>query len=98
VNGVGGCPNVGGICIACTMPGFPDKYLPMMEPGLAAKLYARSARLSNGPFARYLRERRIRRTFDVEPVWRARGSELRSGYLAPSAAAADVGTPAAAEV
>jgi len=26
VNGVGGCPNVGGICIGCTMPGFPDRY------------------------------------------------------------------------
>ena len=25
VGGVGGCPNVGGICIGCTMPGFPDK-------------------------------------------------------------------------
>ena len=23
INGVGGCPNVGGICIACTMPGLP---------------------------------------------------------------------------
>jgi hydrogenase small subunit len=23
--GIGGCPNVGGICIACTMPGFPDR-------------------------------------------------------------------------
>ena len=23
VNGVGGCPNVGGICIGCTMPGLP---------------------------------------------------------------------------
>ena len=23
--GIGGCPNVGGICIGCTMPGFPDK-------------------------------------------------------------------------
>ena len=21
--GIGGCPNVGGICIGCTMPGFP---------------------------------------------------------------------------
>ncbi|MEO8707231.1 MAG: hydrogenase expression protein HypE, partial [Kofleriaceae bacterium] len=27
-NGVGGCPNVGGICIGCTMPGFPDKFMP----------------------------------------------------------------------
>ena len=24
--GIGGCPNVGGICIGCTMPGFPDKF------------------------------------------------------------------------
>jgi hydrogenase small subunit len=31
INGVGGCPNVGGICIACTMPGFPDKFTPFME-------------------------------------------------------------------
>jgi hydrogenase small subunit len=31
LNGVGGCPNVGGICIACTMPGFPGKFMPFME-------------------------------------------------------------------
>jgi hydrogenase small subunit len=31
INGVGGCPNVGGICIGCTMPGFPDKFMPFME-------------------------------------------------------------------
>jgi hydrogenase small subunit len=39
INGVGGCPNVGGICIACTMPGFPDKFMPFMEqapPAVAA--------------------------------------------------------------
>ena len=29
--GVGGCPNVGGICMACTMPGFPDKYMRSQE-------------------------------------------------------------------
>ena len=29
--GIGGCPNVGGICMACTMPGFPDKYMPFMD-------------------------------------------------------------------
>ena len=23
MNGIGGCPNVGGVCIGCTMPGFP---------------------------------------------------------------------------
>jgi hydrogenase small subunit len=31
VGGVGGCPNVGGICIGCTMPGFPDKFMPFMN-------------------------------------------------------------------
>src|SRR5579864_3304738 len=31
MNGIGGCPNVGGICMACTMPGFPDKYMPFMD-------------------------------------------------------------------
>jgi hydrogenase small subunit len=81
-NGVGGCPNVGGICMACTMPGFPDKYMPFVEPDTAAKLYAKTARLAHGPLVRYLRERRIRRTFDVEPAWRRRGSELTSGYRA----------------
>ena len=36
--GIGGCPNVGGICIGCTMPGFPDKFMPFMDepPGARA--------------------------------------------------------------
>ncbi|HYC71928.1 MAG TPA: hypothetical protein VEB66_12020 [Opitutaceae bacterium] len=31
IGGVGGCPSVGGICIGCTMPGFPDKFMPFMN-------------------------------------------------------------------
>jgi hydrogenase small subunit len=31
MNGIGGCPNVGGICIGCTMPGFPEKFMPFMK-------------------------------------------------------------------
>lgn len=31
INGVGGCPNVGGVCIGCTMPGFPDKFMPFLD-------------------------------------------------------------------
>jgi len=80
VNGIGGCPNVGGICMACTMPGFPDKYMPFMEPDTAARLYAKTARIAHGPFVRYMRERRIRRSYDVEPTWRRRGAQLTSGY------------------
>jgi hydrogenase small subunit len=81
-NGIGGCPNVGGICIACTMPGFPDKYLPFVEPDAAARAYARTTKYMHGPVIRFLRERRIRDTFDVEPAWRRPGKELVSGYRA----------------
>ncbi|HWF55987.1 MAG TPA: hydrogenase expression protein HypE [Solirubrobacteraceae bacterium] len=81
VSGIGGCPNVGGICMACTMPGFPDKYMPFVEPDLPAKLYARTARVAHGPLFRYLRERRIRRSYDVEPEWRRPGPELTTGYV-----------------
>ena len=38
INGVGGCPNVGGICIACTMPGFPDKFMPFMDEPPGARV------------------------------------------------------------
>ena len=38
INGVGGCPNVGGICIGCTMPGFPDKFMPFMNQPPGGKL------------------------------------------------------------
>ena len=83
VNGIGGCPNVGGICMACTMPGFPDKYMPFVEPDVRARLYPHTARLAHGPLVRYLRHRRIRRKFDVEPEWRRRGNELTTGYRHP---------------
>ena len=38
MNGIGGCPNVGGICIGCTMPGFPDKFMPFMDMPPGAQL------------------------------------------------------------
>ena len=44
--------------------------------------YARTARFGHGPFVRYLRNRRMQRTFDVEPEWRRRGAALTSGYEA----------------
>ena len=80
VGGVGGCPNVGGICIACTMPGFPDRFMPFVEPSPLGTLAARGARFTYGPVLRRLRERAIRRHFDVEPDWRQAGKRLQSGY------------------
>jgi hydrogenase small subunit len=38
INGIGGCPNVGGVCIGCTMPGFADKFMPFMNEPPGAKL------------------------------------------------------------
>ena len=40
MNGMGGCPNVGGICIGCTMPGFPDKFMPFMDEPPGGKVSA----------------------------------------------------------
>lgn len=31
INHMGGCMNTGGVCIGCTMPGFPDKFAPFYE-------------------------------------------------------------------
>jgi len=31
IGGVGGCMDMGGKCVGCTMPGFPDKFTPFFE-------------------------------------------------------------------
>jgi hydrogenase small subunit len=80
VNGVGGCPNVGGICMACTMPGFPDKYMPFMDEDRWGGVAADVMKFSYGPIVRFMRHRHIKNNFDVEPEWRRRGSTLTSGY------------------
>lgn len=78
MRGVGGCPNVGGVCIGCTMPGFPDKFMPFMEepPGAA---------VSSGAVGFYGRTIRALRgitntTVNKEPKWRHPGSHLTTGY------------------
>jgi hydrogenase small subunit len=61
MEGIGGCPNVGGICIGCTMPGFPDRFTPFMDPNPLGALAARGARFTYGPLMRAMRRRAIRR-------------------------------------
>ena len=80
VNGVGGCPNVGGICIGCTMPGFPDKYMPFVEPDRWGNASANVQRYIYGPVFSYFRERNLAKHFDREPDWRHPRPELTSGY------------------
>jgi hydrogenase small subunit len=79
-NGIGGCPNVGGICMACTMPGFPDKYMPFMEPDQMGNIASNVERFTFGPVVRYFRHRNIDKKYDQEPEWRRRGRELTTGY------------------
>jgi hydrogenase small subunit len=78
LNGVGGCPNVGGICIGCTMPGFPDKFMPFMDEPPGSKVSTRMSGLL-GTAIRTLRGF-TEHTLDQEPRWRRRGRELTTGY------------------
>jgi hydrogenase small subunit len=80
VNGMGGCPNVGGICMACTSAGFPDRFMPFMEADRLGTMAARGARFTYAPVLRYFRERTMRRRYEVEPAWRAPTAELETGY------------------
>ncbi len=70
MNGLGGCPNVGGICIGCTMPGFPDKFMPFMNEPPGARL-STSAVLMYGRTVRALRNF-TQTSLDKEPEWRHR--------------------------
>ncbi len=79
-NGIGGCPNVGGICMACTMPGFPDKYMPFMDEEFGGKLSSGLARFAVGPLLRTFRKATLDKK-DKEPGWRKRGKKITSGYV-----------------
>lgn len=70
INGIGGCPNVGGICIGCTMPGFPDKFMPFMDMPPGAQLSS-TAVLTYGRTVRALR-RFTQASMNQEPEWRKR--------------------------
>jgi hydrogenase small subunit len=73
MGGIGGCPNVGGICIGCTMPGFPDKFMPFMNqpPG---SLLSSHAVQTYGRAIHALR-RFTQASLNKEPSWRRpRGS------------------------
>lgn len=68
INGIGGCANVGGICIGCTMPGFPDKFMPFMDqpPG---SLLSSQAVMTYGKAIHALR-RYTQASLNREPAWR----------------------------
>ncbi|MGI8847525.1 MAG: hydrogenase expression protein HypE [Candidatus Dormibacteria bacterium] len=75
--GIGGCPNVGGICIGCTMPGWPDKFMPFMDEPPGAKI---SSKLI-GTYGKGIRAMRslTNSTMNKEPKWRHNRPELTTG-------------------
>jgi hydrogenase small subunit len=68
MGGVGGCANVGGICIGCTMPGFPDKFIPFMNQPPGSLLSSHAV----GTYGQSIRALRhfTQGSLNKEPVWR----------------------------
>lgn len=77
--GIGGCPNVGGICIGCTMPGFPDKFMPFMDEPPGARFSSGVISMTYGGMIRALRSI-TNSTVNKEPSWRHPGTKLTTGY------------------
>jgi hydrogenase small subunit len=78
MNGIGGCPNVGGLCIACTMPGFPDKFMPFMDEPPGGSISAMIIK----PYGALIRALRgiTNRTMNREAKWHHNKPVLTSGY------------------
>jgi len=78
MHGVGGCPNVGGVCIGCTMPGFPDKFMPFMDQPSGASVSTAMI----APYGKLIRRLRgmTNETVNEEPKWHHNGDKLTSGY------------------
>ena len=75
--GIGGCPNVGGICIGCTMPGFPDKFMPFMDAPPGSALSTKVVGVWGGVL-RALRAH-TNNTVNKEPKWRHRAWRTHDG-------------------
>ena len=78
INHMGGCMRAGGICIGCTMPGFPDKFSPFYKtpPGAIVSTFAaKSVGAGRPPAATALEPRGQPRA----PLGRAAGGAERMG-------------------
>jgi len=77
INHMGGCMEAGGVCIGCTMPGFPDKFSPFYKtpPG---SVFSTAGSRTLGSIVRRLR---ALSNFNLnrEQLWDVRG-EVPSGW------------------
>jgi len=67
INHMGGCMNTGGICIGCTMPGFPDRFAPFYATPPGSLVSTNTAR-TYGAVVRRLR-RMTMAYHNREPRW-----------------------------
>jgi hydrogenase small subunit len=86
MSGIGGCPNVGGICIGCTMPGFPDKFMPFMDAPPGSMVSSNASKIYGGVI-KALRNI-TQHTLNKEPKWRHAGSTITTGYRSEARTAA----------
>lgn len=77
INHMGGCMRAGGVCIGCTMPGFPDKFSPFYKtaPG---SLVSSGLSMTTGAVIRRLR-RLSNRELNREARWERQG-EVASAW------------------
>lgn len=73
IDGHGGCMTMGGICIGCTMPGFPDRFSPLLERR-SFPVPGRTQRAAGG----FLRRLRWARSHHEPEPTRRRGRALTS--------------------
>jgi hydrogenase small subunit len=73
----GGCMNTGGICIGCTMPGFPDAFAPFYKRPPGALLSSTVSR-TTGTFMSYLRDF-TNHSRNMTPRWKQQGA-VPSGW------------------
>lgn len=77
INHMGGCMEAGGVCIGCTMPGFPDKFSPFYKTPPGSLLSSTGAKLTGYPI-RALR-RLTQSDLNREGRW-DRAHEVPSGW------------------
>lgn len=71
INHMGGCMNTGGVCIGCTMPGFPDKFAPFYKMPPGSNVSSNAVR-TYGAVIRRLR-RMTMKYQNMEPRWEELG-------------------------
>jgi len=76
VNGTGGCMQMGGPCIGCTMPGFPDKFSPLFMTPPGSLLSSNTSRVFGG----FIRRIRHITMVDKNRTPRWEGVEAPSGW------------------